>query len=595
MRRFSLVSSLIVSAFACLAGASPALSQQLYVPTNSGSGSTLLTIDSSTFAVTEQMMLPLLGPDFVASPDGSVLYGTTGSSIVVINPGTGAVIATIPLGAQPGGMAITPDGTKLYVSDGTLAPNLGNSISLIDTATNKIVSKITVGNEPSDIAISPDGRTAYIANTSDNTISVVDTATGTVSQIILLNSLNAAGNPSALSITPDGTQLYVTFGANFIVGVIDTATNTIAHSIFVGLGPGRVAFTPDGKTAYVGVSFVNNPAPPINNVLVAIDTGTATVTHNIPLPEGPFAVQVSPDGKNVFALGFQSLMVVPTATNIFASDIPLSMVGQTNFSVGGMTLGGFPSLAAADLPSGRSVEVGSPATLFASVINGSANDLQNCRIGLRGPVPTAATVSFQTTDPSNNQTTGQQNQPVTIAAGAAQSFLLAVTASAPLSLPAEPLLFTCDGLLPAPVIAGVNTVDLLFSASPIADVVAIAETGTADNTLTVPLSQQQQGAFALASQNVGATDTITVSADTGATALPLNILVCQTGAGGACLAAPAPTVTLSYAASATPTFSFFVAATGEVDFAPATARIFVRFKDAGGSAHGSTSVAVKTS
>jgi len=51
-------------------------------------------------------------------------------------------------------------------------------------------------------------------------------------------------------------------------------------------------------------------------------------------------------------------------------------------------------------------------------------------------------------------------------------------------------------------------------------------------------------------------------------------------------------VPLSIAAGAAPTFSVFVQATAPIALDPANARIFVRFKDAAGGLHGSTSVAV---
>jgi len=38
----------------------------------------------------------------------------------------------------------------------------------------------------------------------------------------------------------------------------------------------------------------------------------------------------------------------------------------------------------------------------------------------------------------------------------------------------------------------------------------------------------------------------------------------------------------------------FLSASGSIAFAPATARIFLRFLDSSGASHGSTSVAVET-
>jgi hypothetical protein len=102
------------------------------------------------------------------------------------------------------------------------------------------------------------------------------------------------------------------------------------------------------------------------------------------------------------------------------------------------------------------------------------------------------------------------------------------------------------------------------------------------------------GAFAVASFNVGATATITASADTGGATLPVATSICQTTAAGQCLSPPAPSVTLDYASGATPTFSIFLQSTGAIAFSPATSRLFVRFEDANGGLHGSTSVAIET-
>ena len=89
--------------------------------------------------------------------------------------------------------------------------------------------------------------------------------------------------------------------------------------------------------------------------------------------------------------------------------------------------------------------------------------------------------------------------------------------------------------------------------------------------------------FAVATVNVGASGSITASADTGSASLPVVIFLCQTDpATGQCISGVGPTVTTTINANATPTFGIFVQGNGNVGFNPVTNRIFVRFKDGGG-------------
>jgi YVTN family beta-propeller protein len=53
------------------------------------------------------------------------------------------VVATILIGIGPGGLAVTPDGSKVYVANGE------NAVSVIATATNTVIgSPIPVGSDP---------------------------------------------------------------------------------------------------------------------------------------------------------------------------------------------------------------------------------------------------------------------------------------------------------------------------------------------------------------------------------------------------------------------------------------------------------------
>jgi hypothetical protein len=246
------------------------------------------------------------------------------------------------------------------------------------------------------------------------------------------------------------------------------------------------------------------------------------------------------------------------------------------------------ALAASVLPSGRSVQVGNVATAFATILNGGPGTALGCRLA---PVPSLpATFLYQTTDSLTNALTGSPNTPADIPAGGGQSFVFALTPTAPIP-PTDVLLsFACTNTAPAPTLVGVSTLFLVAAATRVPDPVALAATPTHDGILTLASA----GAFAMATVNVGASALLTVTPDTGGASLPLTLSICQTDAGANCLAPPAPSVTIQIDAGATPTFSIFALGIGPIPFLPGTNRIVVRFTDDGGVTRGATSVAVRT-
>jgi PGAP1-like protein len=250
-----------------------------------------------------------------------------------------------------------------------------------------------------------------------------------------------------------------------------------------------------------------------------------------------------------------------------------------------------PRTLAAVLPSSRSVQVGSTATAFATLVNLGPGAATGCSIAPLSPVP--ATFTYQTTDPSTNQTTGSANTPVDVPEGGGQSFVMAFTPTAAFPPTDVSLAFGCTNSDPAPIVPGLDTLLVSASSTAVPDVVALAVTSTGDGIVNIS-GPTGTGAFAVATVNLGNSGSITVSAETAAT-LSVDLAVCETDpATGACLATPSPTVTLTINGGATSTFGVFATATGTVPFDPGTNRIFVRFRDGATVIRGATSVAVRT-
>jgi len=247
------------------------------------------------------------------------------------------------------------------------------------------------------------------------------------------------------------------------------------------------------------------------------------------------------------------------------------------------------------LPSSRSVTIGNTATAFASVINAGAVDALDCRIRPQTAVP--GDFFFQPTDPATNAPLGEQNQSVDIPAGTSQTFVFGFTPTAQLASTAVGLGFVCGEVNEAPSFVGLNTIQLAASSTPVPDVVALGATVLNDGIVRIP-GNTGTGFFSVATVNVGATSSITATADTGSATLPASISLCQTDPlTAACINPTIPTtgaVTLDINSNDTPTFAVFVQGTDGIALDPANSRVFVRFSDANGLESGSTSVAVQT-
>ena len=108
---------------------------------------------------------------------------------------------TINVGSQPGGVAVTPDGSKVYVAN-----FLSNNVSVIATATNTVTATIPVGSEPFGVAVTPDGCKVYVANGASNDVSVIATATNAVTAAIAAGSGPVAFGVFIIRPSSAGTQ-----------------------------------------------------------------------------------------------------------------------------------------------------------------------------------------------------------------------------------------------------------------------------------------------------------------------------------------------------------------------------------------------------
>ncbi len=206
--------------------------------------------------------------------------------ISIIDIATNTVIGEVTGLTFPNLIAITPDGTKAYVTNSVTA----GTVSVLDltTPTFPVIATISVGNTPFGIAITPDGTKAYVANVLSGTVSIIDTASNTVTATI-----PGITNANVITITPDGSKAYISDAISNVY-VLNLSNNSLIGSIPVDLGPEGIAINPSGTLALV--------ANQQSTTISIIDIATDTVINTINVGANPSQIWITPDGARAYVV-----------------------------------------------------------------------------------------------------------------------------------------------------------------------------------------------------------------------------------------------------------------------------------------------------
>jgi YVTN family beta-propeller protein len=244
------------------------------------------------------------------------------------------VSATIGVGQNPAGIAITPDNAFAYVANNNNSSIPGQTnISVLNLANNTLETTIndTSFNGVYTVTLNAAGTKAYITNSNDSTVTIIDTASNTVT-----GTINGFDGPSGFVITPDGNNAYVNNYGGPIVGsgngttvrVVDLNTNMIVGPpIMVGQAPAAMAITPDGAYVYV-VSYIDgNPG---TGTISIIKTSDNSVQLNAIVGfSGPFDIAITPNGQYAYVTNFGSNNFSPVGTTVSVVNLSSNTISAT--------------------------------------------------------------------------------------------------------------------------------------------------------------------------------------------------------------------------------------------------------------------------
>jgi YVTN family beta-propeller protein len=267
----------------------------VYVGDGDSAGDTLWVIDTALNAVVDAITVWPQPLGVAVHPDGSRVYVASFSGgdvrsrgVSVIDATTDTVVTTIPMAGVPYGLAVNPNGTVVYVAtmDTEQAADGYDSIAVIDVATNTVTGSIPLGfnTQPRGVAFNPSGTTAYVTNYVTNTVSVIDVAGG-----IVTGSIPVDRSPVGIVTSPDGSRIYVAnicgldpvcatpvFGT---VSIIDAHARAVIDTVAVGAQPEALDVDRDGRKLYVACLGADT--------VDVIDLTTDLVSEHIPVGNGP--------------------------------------------------------------------------------------------------------------------------------------------------------------------------------------------------------------------------------------------------------------------------------------------------------------------
>lgn len=233
---------------------------------------------------------------------------SAGDNIHIIDPATNQIVGEISGIEVNHGVAMSPDGARLYVS-----AEVEKALDVVDGKTLAVIKSVPLSGHPNNISISRDGRKVYVSiRTKPGAVDVVDTTTFTVKTVATNMPIHNT------YVTPDGKYVLGGSMEGKAVQVIDTKTDQIARTIPMSHGVRPMAMTtnPDGSTRWLFLQLSEL------NGFAVVDFATGKEINRIQYPA------ITPGKTPIPARGeiAHGIAVTPDGKTLVASSVPNSAV-----------------------------------------------------------------------------------------------------------------------------------------------------------------------------------------------------------------------------------------------------------------------------
>ena len=231
------------------------------------------------------------------------ISNTESSEISVIDVDSLEVKKTIDLDGSSLGVAVSPDGKRLFVSDW-----FNNCLLIIQLNSHKRRC-IKVGKAPAGISVSEKNDEIYVVSRDSNSVFVVS-----LSDEKVIGKILVGDHPFGLKLLPVKNHLYVTNVQSNDVSIVDLAERQEIKRVKVGKKPYCITFSMDGKKSFVtnqysdSISIINTESLLLQKTVSSASFPEGIDTH------GPFIIFVSWLDEEIVAINERDQSVVSYAS-----------------------------------------------------------------------------------------------------------------------------------------------------------------------------------------------------------------------------------------------------------------------------------------
>ena len=269
-----------------------------------------------------------------AQPGGRlIVLNKDDATLVTVDPATGKVLGSVPVGEGPHEAAVSTDGSLAFAANyGAQTP--GSTISVIDLKTmkelrrvdvsplrrphglffhdgklyftsevNRLVARYDPAADKIDwmmgtgqtgthmVWVSADGRRIATANIGSNSISVLESGANPLAWTA--TAIPVGRGPEGFDVSPDGRELWAAHSQDGGVSVIDLASKKVTGTFDAQTKrSNRLKFTRDGRRVLITDLDSGD--------LVVLDAATHAQVTRIPLGRSPEGILLAPDGATAY-------------------------------------------------------------------------------------------------------------------------------------------------------------------------------------------------------------------------------------------------------------------------------------------------------